>query len=61
MIVLRIVLGSVLGFVVGAIIVGGAVGMIASLDMAEKFVPFGALLGMCAGATWQLRRSTEKS
>ena len=60
MIVLRIILGSVLGFIAGAIIVGGAVGLIASWDTAGKFVPFGALLGMCAGATWQLHRGTKK-
>jgi F0F1-type ATP synthase assembly protein I len=60
MIVLRMILGSVLGFIAGTIIVGIAVGMVASMETAKAFAPFGALLGMCAGATWQLLRSDKK-
>ena len=60
MIVLRMILGGVLGLIVGTFIFGIAIRMVASLDMALSFAPFGALLGMAAGATWQLLRSDKQ-
>ena len=66
MIVLRMVLGGVLGLIAGIIIFGLAViGVSAALgsdsrDVAVSFAPFGGLLGMGIGATWQLLRSDKK-
>ena len=66
MIVLRMILGGVLGLFVGAIMSGLiAAGVIAALgddkkDMVLAIAPFGAMLGMGIGATWQVLRSDRK-
>lgn len=66
MIVLRMILGSVLGFIGGTLIfasivvgVGVAFGY-HTKDIAMSFAPFGALLGMGSGATWQTLQSDRK-
>jgi hypothetical protein len=65
-IVLRMILGGVLGFIVGtlvfALIVVGVVVAFGydSKDIAMSFAPFGALLGMGIGATWQTLQSDRK-
>ena len=66
MIILRMILGGVLGLFVGAIISGVlAAGVIAALgddtrDGALAIAPFGGMLGMGIGATWQLLQSDKK-
>jgi hypothetical protein len=60
------ILGGVLGLFVGAIISGLiAAGVIAALgddarDMAFAIAPFGGMLGMGIGATWQVLKSDKK-
>jgi hypothetical protein len=64
--VLRVILGTVLGLFVGIIVFGLIViGVGAALghdtkDMAISFAPFGGLLGMSIGATWQILQSDKK-
>ena len=66
MIVLRMILGGVLGLFVGAIVSGLiAAGVIAALGDdtrvgALAIAPFGGMLGMGIGATWQILRSDRK-
>jgi hypothetical protein len=65
-IVLRVILGGVLGFFLGTIIFGlivigvGAARGYDTKDMAISFAPFGGLLGMSIGATWQILKSDKK-
>jgi hypothetical protein len=65
-IVLRMILGGVLGLFVGAIISGlVAAGVIAALGDDTKvgalaIAPFGGMLGMGIGATWQLLKGDKK-
>jgi len=65
-IVLRVILGGILGFIVGTIFfslivagVGTALGH-DTKDIAISFAPFAALLGMSIGVTWQILRSDKK-
>jgi hypothetical protein len=64
--VLRVILGTALGLFAGIIVFGLIViGVGAALgydtkDMAISFGPFGGLLGMSIGATWQILRSDKK-
>jgi hypothetical protein len=58
-IVLRVILGGILGLIVGTIGAGVAFGHDTG-DIAMSFAPFGALLGMSLGGTWQILRSDKK-
>jgi hypothetical protein len=64
--VLRVIMGTGLGLFAGIIVFGLIViGVGAALgydtkDMAISFGPFGGLLGMSIGATWQILRSDKK-
>lgn len=66
MTVLRMILGGVLGLLVGAVVSGLiAAGAIVALgdgtkDVALAIAPFGGLLGMGIGATWQVLQSDKK-
>jgi hypothetical protein len=64
--VLRVILGIALGLFGGMIVFGLIViGVGAALghdtrDIAISFGPFGGLLGMSIGATWQILKSDKK-
>ena len=66
MIVVRMILGGVLGFIVGAMLTGAIVAIVDSAlgtnnrDIARTFAPFGGMLGTGIGATWLLLRSDRK-
>jgi hypothetical protein len=65
-IVLRMILGGLLGLIVRSLAFGLLVTVAGSTlgsdnrEFAISFAPFGGLLGMGIGATWQLLRSDRK-
>ena len=66
MIVLRMILGGILGLIAGAILTGLiAAGLFAwlgddALDVVLAVGPFGLMLGIGVGATWQVLQSDKK-